>query len=80
MFNSYFCPQLALGHWGHSEPGVGVSLLTQGQEDPPILPYGSPCLGPRLQPYRVFSALESQRKKENVLMKKDNSFCLGLGS
>lgn len=40
-----------------------------GQEDPPTLPYESLWLGPSLQPCRVFSALASQRKKENILMR-----------
>ena len=46
----------------------------------PLLPSESLCsLGPSLQPCRVFSAVASHRKRENVLDEADNPSYLAAG-
>lgn len=76
VFGSHLCARLALGHGGVLDL-QGVSLLPQGREDPPSLPYGVPHLGLGLRPRRVCFALASRRKKENTLIKNGNSSGLG---
>lgn len=69
VFSSYFWPQMALGH--------GIILNLHGRflcwpgskRTLPFFPCEFPCLGSSLQPSRVFSALASPRKKENILMR-----------
>lgn len=63
----FFLPTAGSGARGSFRTSSATFSADMGQEGPPPLSCESPCLGCSPQPCRVFSALASQREKENIL-------------